>query len=89
MQLYGARIKEYRTWIGSGSDIDGRALSEGQDHDGHGTHSTSAFLRASTSGADVYVAQVFESRDAGLSNNSPTTHQQNIANVSVTALVNL
>lgn len=81
--LYGSKIKEYRTWLQPEEAHLSRAIPGGHDGDGHGTHSAAAFLKSSPALVEVYIAQVFDKRDASYNvQSNSAVYKTNIANVS-------
>jgi hypothetical protein len=56
---FGPRLRECRSWLHPEQDARGANHPGGTDHDGHGTHCTSAVLRCAPEDCEVYVAQVF------------------------------
>lgn len=70
--LYGAKLKECRSWLYSKVDFEGRVELEGADQDGHGTHCTSAFLKCAPEDCELYVAQVFASSKEKIPDGPPS-----------------
>ena len=87
--LYKNRIKDYWSWCGPESHVEGRSvlgndgqpiLPEGQDEDGHGTHIMSVLLQVAPV-CQVYIAKVFETHN-DLTDEMPSpTMAKRIANV--------
>ena len=78
--MYGSRVKEVRSFVGTYCPEDGVLCPEGEDVDGHGTHATSLFLETDPF-SEVFVAKVFESRDEKQGESTQKELQHRIAKV--------
>ena len=81
-QRFDGRLKECRSWLDDGDGENGAVIPPCADAVGHGTHATSLVLQATEhTGCEVYVAQVFNSREDQQSGKSRQATQVAIARV--------